>query len=252
MSPSPLATAGGAGADAPSRPRAEVTIHIEASALAGITSAPAHLAGYGWISPEVARQLLREAEARAQLAVVDPFDGALLSLGARRRIVGEDPPGDPEPPDDEPPDDEPPDDEDPPNGGPPDDDPPNAGPPGGRPRTGGGQAVPSMGRARQPHPDPGPYRIPAAMKRFVRARDVTCRFPGCRRPARYCDVDHVDRWPFGPTHPDNLVCLCRRHHRLKHSRPWHVRLTDCGTLVWISRTGRTRLVSPSDTMRQRC
>ncbi|PIB73860.1 HNH endonuclease signature motif containing protein, partial [Mycolicibacterium brumae] len=27
---------------------------------------------------------------------------------------------------------------------------------------------------------------------FIRARDLTCSFPGCDRPAEQCDLDHVD------------------------------------------------------------
>jgi hypothetical protein len=47
-----------------------------------------------------------------------------------------------------------------------------------------------------------------------------CVFPGCRVPARRCDLDH--RIPYDPGDPDrgptcscNLFPLCRTHHRLK-------------------------------------
>jgi hypothetical protein len=59
------------------------------------------------------------------------------------------------------------------------------------------------------------YRPTAGVDRFVRARDVTCRWPGCQRPSRVCDLDHVVPWPNGPTTVQNLLALCRRHHRLK-------------------------------------
>ena len=98
---------------------------------------------------------------------------------------------------------------------------------------------------------PGPYRVPAAMAAFVRARDLTCRFPGCRQPARRCDIDHTRAWPTGPTHPANLICLCRRHHRLKQTRRWQVRLTPAGTAIWISPTGRVRLTRPPERTRHR-
>jgi hypothetical protein len=61
----------------------------------------------------------------------------------------------------------------------------------------------------------GTYRPSPGLGRFVRLRDVTCRWPGCHRPAHACDLDHAVPWPQGPTHPDNLLALCRRHHRLK-------------------------------------
>ena len=33
---------------------------------------------------------------------------------------------------------------------------------------------------------------------FVRCRDLTCRFPGCDKPAQYCDIDHTVPYPVGP------------------------------------------------------
>lgn len=59
------------------------------------------------------------------------------------------------------------------------------------------------------------YRPPAGLDRFVRLRDQTCRWPGCSTPARRCDLDHTVPYPDGPTNEDNLVALCRSHHRLK-------------------------------------
>ncbi|MGZ8748570.1 MAG: DUF222 domain-containing protein, partial [Mycobacterium sp.] len=53
-------------------------------------------------------------------------------------------------------------------------------------------------------PEPG-YRLSAKLDRFVRARDLTCRFPGCTMPAEFCDIDHVIPYPLGATHPSNLA-----------------------------------------------
>ena len=68
---------------------------------------------------------------------------------------------------------------------------------------------------------------PSAMRELVILRDGTCVFPGCRTPARACDLDHTDPYlhpdtggPPGQTRPDNLACLCRRHHRLKTFTAW--------------------------------
>jgi hypothetical protein len=48
-------------------------------------------------------------------------------------------------------------------------------------------------------------------------RDGGCRFPGCDRAASWCDVHHVQHWiNGGETAPENLLLLCRRHHRLLH------------------------------------
>ena len=57
--------------------------------------------------------------------------------------------------------------------------------------------------------------IPPSIRRALAARDTTCRFPGCT--ARRCDAHHVRHWTDGgATRLDNLVLLCRRHHRAVH------------------------------------
>ena len=84
------------------------------------------------------------------------------------------------------------------------------------------------------------YRPPTALDRHVRTRDVTCRFPGCTVPARECDLDHLIPFPEGPTSPDNLHSLCRRHHRLKHDDRWTVEPLPHSGLRWTSPLGTTR------------
>ena len=44
------------------------------------------------------------------------------------------------------------------------------------------------------------YRPTLAQTMFVNARDNTCRAPGCRRPARRCDHDHVRDYAVQPRH----------------------------------------------------
>ncbi|MBQ9918791.1 MAG: DUF222 domain-containing protein [Microbacterium sp.] len=84
------------------------------------------------------------------------------------------------------------------------------------------------------------YRPSPAIQRFVRARDVHCRFPGCRQPARRCDLDHNhDHARGGPTAADNLACLCTRHHTLKTETPWTARQGPDGTIEWTSPLGRS-------------
>jgi hypothetical protein len=64
--------------------------------------------------------------------------------------------------------------------------------------------------------------IPPALRRALRARDRGCRFPGCEN-RRFLDAHHIHHWARGgPTTPDNLVLLCRRHHRLVHEGGYHV------------------------------
>src|SRR5690606_38536727 len=79
--------------------------------------------------------------------------------------------------------------------------------------------------------DPG-YRPPRACQRFIRMRDLTCRFPGCDRPAQHCDIDHTIPYPHGRTHPSNTKCLCRLHHLLKTFCGWQDTQLADGTIVW--------------------
>ena len=58
-------------------------------------------------------------------------------------------------------------------------------------------------------------------RRALLARDGGCIFPGCDRPASWCDVHHVDEWDAnGPTDIDNIGLLCRHHHRVTHRPGW--------------------------------
>lgn len=92
--------------------------------------------------------------------------------------------------------------------------------------------------------EPG-YRPSAALDTFVRCRDLTCRFPNCDRPAEICDIDHTIPYPFGPTHPSNLKCVCRKHHLLKTFwTAWRDEQRPDGTVVWTSPSGHTYTTRP--------
>jgi hypothetical protein len=80
------------------------------------------------------------------------------------------------------------------------------------------------------------YRPPVGLADFVRARDHACVFPGCSRPADACDIDHRKPHPEGPTSEDNLECLCKHHHRLKHEAGWTVEYHN-GVHVWTTPDG---------------
>ncbi|WP_415856325.1 DUF222 domain-containing protein [Sinomonas sp. G460-2] len=99
------------------------------------------------------------------------------------------------------------------------------------------------------------YTPTLAMRRFLGARDRTCRFPGCDKPAAAAEADHTREWAEGgTTEADNLALLCAQHHRLKTVGHWDVRHVRSsappggpvppGTLEWKAPSGRRYLTYP--------
>ena len=78
------------------------------------------------------------------------------------------------------------------------------------------------------------YTPPPLIRAAIEARDRTCRFPGCTRPATRCDLDHTTPYPHGQTNELNLTALCRHHHRLKTHSGWHVTPHPDTTQTWTS------------------
>jgi hypothetical protein len=64
--------------------------------------------------------------------------------------------------------------------------------------------------------------------------------------ARFCDLDHVRPWPHGPTALDNLMLLCRRHHRVKQRPGWAAVLAPDGSVTWRTPDGRVLTTRPVD------
>ena len=94
------------------------------------------------------------------------------------------------------------------------------------------------------------YRPSTALAEFIRCRDLHCRFPGCDKPAEYCDIDHTVPWQQGgPTHPSNMALLCRAHHLLKTfwmgQTGWGEEQYSDGAIVWTSPSGRRYTTTPS-------
>ena len=82
------------------------------------------------------------------------------------------------------------------------------------------------------------------LKRSLRLRDGGCRFPGCTHGA-WVDAHHVVHWlDHGKTRPTNLVCLCRRHHRLMHEGGWRITGDANGQLVFHRPDGTILAVDP--------
>jgi hypothetical protein len=84
------------------------------------------------------------------------------------------------------------------------------------------------------------YQPPSTLRHLIMTRQRTCSFPGCRRPAVRCDLDHTV--PFGEggrTCECNLSPLCRRHHRAKQVPGWHLEQRRPGELTWRLPSGRS-------------
>ncbi|OZD84101.1 HNH endonuclease [Rhodococcus sp. 05-339-2] len=65
--------------------------------------------------------------------------------------------------------------------------------------------------------------VTAKQKKALIARDHTCAFPGCGKPAAWTEAHHIWHWADGgPTDMNNLVLLCGFHHRLLHHSDWEV------------------------------
>ena len=76
--------------------------------------------------------------------------------------------------------------------------------------------------------------INPSLRRAITVRDRGCRFPGCDRPPEWTDGHHVRHWAdHGPPRLDNLVLLCRYHHRRIHEGGWSVRWNPDGSLVTV-------------------
>ncbi len=81
------------------------------------------------------------------------------------------------------------------------------------------------------------YRPTARMRRFITARDRTCRAPGCSHAAERCDLDHGVNWPEGPTSPTNLTAKHRPHHEFKTRRWWKAVQHPDDTVSWRTLCG---------------
>ncbi len=91
------------------------------------------------------------------------------------------------------------------------------------------------------------YAVPEALRRYIAARDQTCRFPSCGAAASRCEIDHAIPWSRGgATDRGNLGALCTRHHQLKTHGGWRITDSDLnGGCTWTSPQGRRYQHRPS-------
>jgi Domain of unknown function (DUF222)/HNH endonuclease len=76
--------------------------------------------------------------------------------------------------------------------------------------------------------------VDGALRKALSVRDKHCQWPGCERPASWCDGHHLVHWvDGGETNLDNCVLLCKRHHRLVHEGEWRLIKTDEGQIMTI-------------------
>ena len=156
--------------DKASAVKVELYVTVSAATLMGLSEQPGELAGYGPITPGLARELAGDATWRRLLT--DPATGEALDFGTST------------------------------------------------------------------------YRPPAALRRFVWARDRTCRFPGCMCPAHKSELDHTVPFPLGNTSAVNLGPFCKRHHRVKHRAGWEVSQPKPGRFCFKSPAGKTYQRNP--------
>ena len=75
------------------------------------------------------------------------------------------------------------------------------------------------------------------LRKALDVRDGGCRFPGCG--SRYTQAHHAIPWSEGgETKLDNLILLCRFHHRAVHEGGWRVEMGEAGAACFRNPTGR--------------
>ena len=221
---------------------ARVNLTMSLSALLGLGSGPAEVAGFGPVDPDLARQLSIRAAAhpatRWCLTVTDDSGRAIghgCMPGRRPAQVFGDPGGGAAP-----------------------------GPP-ARPGGGAGPVrwaepakrqlgareltvkIAALAQETCDHQNQEPgYEPSRRLQHLIRARSVTCSAPGCCRPAARCDLDHTVPYEQGGlTCECDLAPLCRHHHRCKQAEGWRLEQPEPGVLIWRTPAGRTYITTPS-------
>jgi len=86
-----------------------------------------------------------------------------------------------------------------------------------------------VGRARR--------TISGPARKALNVRDKHCTWPGCERPASWCDGHHLEHWAHGGSNePDNITLLCGRHHWMVHEGHWQIIRDSDGRMLTIPPT----------------
>jgi Domain of unknown function (DUF222)/HNH endonuclease len=84
-----------------------------------------------------------------------------------------------------------------------------------------------------------------ALRRALRSRDRTCRFPGCGQH-RFLHAHHIQHWAQGGrTDLSNLIQLCSHHHRLVHEGGYGVERRGGGAVRFRRPDGQAVPCLPS-------
>ncbi len=87
--------------------------------------------------------------------------------------------------------------------------------------------------------------IPIRQRRAVHVRDTHCRYPGCNHEARWSDIHHIRyRRNGGLNNLDNLVLICRYHHRKIHRETLKLGWEPDQITLTIEHPNGTKLLSP--------
>ena len=83
--------------------------------------------------------------------------------------------------------------------------------------------------------------VPPHLRRAIARRDRRCRFPGCDRRPRACQVHHLVPWSEGgETSLSNCCLLCPFHHLVViHRWGWRLTMNSDGTATAVSPDGHT-------------
>jgi len=81
--------------------------------------------------------------------------------------------------------------------------------------------------------------ITPRLRLALQSRDEGCRFPGCSVPAARTEGHHVRHWQDGGrTDLDNLVSLCKFHHRRHHDGCFVIRGDPSGDFSFVAGDGK--------------
>ena len=89
-------------------------------------------------------------------------------------------------------------------------------------------------------------KVPRWLRRALKRRDGgRCQFPGCEA-TRFVDAHHIKHWADGgPTDLDNLILLCRFHHRLVHEAGYRIAGEAADGFRFVRPDGTTVKRTPS-------